>query len=252
MVILKSPSEIEKIRRSNVMVAEILETLRQKVEPGTDTLTLDKISEQLALAKTASPAFKGYRGYPYSLCASVNQQVVHGFPSKRPLEEGDILSMDFGIFYDGYYGDAAITVPVGKVSEVAQRLMKTTEQALFLGIEQAVPGKRLSDISHAIQSRVESAGFSVVRKFVGHGIGKSLHEDPQIPNYGKPGMGIRLKPGMVLAIEPMVNAGGHDVKTLEDGWTTVTEDGSLSAHFEHTIAITENGPVILSAINGKV
>jgi len=251
MVILKSPSEIEKIRQSNVIVAEILEILRKKIEPGTNTLTLDKISEKVALARTARPAFKGYRGYPYSLCTSVNQQVVHGFPSKRPLKEGDILSMDFGVFYNGYYGDAAITVPVGKVSEVAQGLLKITKQALFLGIEQAVPGKRLSDISHAIQSHVEAAGFSVVRKFVGHGIGKALHEDPQVPNYGKPGMGIRLKPGMVLAIEPMVNAGSYEVKTLEDGWTTVTEDGSLSAHFEHTVAITEDGPVILSTTNGK-
>jgi len=251
MVILKSPSEIEKIRQSNVIVAEILEILRKKIEPGTNTLTLDKISEKVALARTARPAFKGYRGYPYSLCTSVNQQVVHGFPSRRPLKEGDILSMDFGVFYNGYYGDAAITVPVGKVSEVAQGLLKITKQALFLGIEQAVPGKRLSDISHAIQSHVEAAGFSVVRKFVGHGIGKALHEDPQVPNYGKPGMGIRLKPGMVLAIEPMVNAGSYEVKTLEDGWTTVTEDGSLSAHFEHTVAITEDGPVILSTTNGK-
>ena len=252
MVILKSPSEIEKIRQSNVIVAEILEILRKKIEPGTDTLTLDKISEKLALARTARPAFKGYRGYPHSLCTSVNQQVVHGFPSRRPLKEGDILSMDFGIFYNGYYGDAAVTVPVGKVSEVAQGLVETTKQALFLGIEQAVPGKRLSDISHAIQSHVEAAGFSVVRKFVGHGIGKALHEEPQVPNYGKPGMGIRLKPGMVLAIEPMVNAGSYEVKTLEDGWTTVTKDGSLSAHFEHTVAITEDGPVILSTTNGKV
>ncbi len=252
MVILKSPGEIEKIRQSNVIVAEILEVLRQKIEPGTNTLTLDKISEKLALARTARPAFKGYRGYPYSLCTSVNQQVVHGFPSRHPLKEGDILSIDFGIFYNGYYGDAAITVPVGKVSGIAQRLMKTTKQALFLGIEQAVPGKRLSDISHAIQSHAESAGFSVVRKFVGHGIGKALHEDPQIPNYGKPGMGIRLKPGMVLAIEPMVNAGSYEVKTLEDGWTAVTKDGSLSAHFEHTVAITEDGPVILSTTDGKV
>ena len=252
MVILKSPGEIEKIRQSNVIVAEILEVLRQKIEPGTNTLTLDKISEKLALARTARPAFKGYRGYPYSLCTSVNQQVVHGFPSRHPLKEGDILSMDFGIFYNGYHGDAAITVPVGKVSEIAQRLMKTTKQALFLGIEQAVPGKRLSDISHAIQSHAEAAGFSVVRKFVGHGIGKALHEDPQIPNYGKPGMGIRLKPGMVLAIEPMVNAGSYEVKTLEDGWTAVTKDGSLSAHFEHTVAITEDGPVILSTTDGKV
>ena len=251
MVILKSPSEIEKIRQSNVIVAEILEILRKKIEPGTNTLTLDKISEKVALARTARPAFKGYRGYPYSLCTSVNQQVVHGFPSRRPLKEGDILSMDFGVFYNGYYGDAAITVPVGKVSEVAQGLLKITKQALFLGIEQAVPGKRLSDISHAIQSHVEAAGFSVVRKFVGHGIGKALHEDPQVPNYGKPGMGIRLKPGMVLAIEPMVNAGSYEVKTLEDGWTTVTEDGSLSAHFEHTVAITEDGPVILSTTSGK-
>ncbi|MBW1676904.1 MAG: type I methionyl aminopeptidase [Deltaproteobacteria bacterium] len=251
MVILKSPSEIEKIRQSNVMVAEILEILRQKVEPGIDTLTLDKISEKLALARNAKPAFQGYRGYPYSLCTSVNQQVVHGFPSRCPLKEGDILSMDFGIFYNDYYGDAAITVPVGKVSDVALRLMKTTKEALFLGIEQAVPGKRLSDISHAIQSHAEAAGFSVVRKFVGHGIGKALHEDPQIPNYGKPGMGIRLKPGMVLAIEPMVNAGSYEVKTLEDGWTAVTEDGSLSAHFEHTVAITADGPVILSATNRK-
>lgn len=251
MVILKSPSEIEKIRQSNVMVAEILEILRQKVEPGIDTLTLDKISEKLALARNAKPGFKGYRGYPYSLCTSVNQQVVHGFPSRRPLKEGDILSMDFGIFYNDYYGDAAITVPVGKVSDVALRLMKTTKEALFLGIEQAIPGKRLSDISHAIQSHAEAAGFSVVRKFVGHGIGKALHEDPQIPNYGKPGLGIRLKPGMVLAIEPMVNAGSYEVKTLEDGWTAVTEDGSLSAHFEHTVAITADGPVILSAATGK-
>ncbi len=249
MVILKSPSEIEKIRQSNVIVAEILEILRQKVDPGTDTLKLNEISEELALDRNARPAFKGYRGYPYSLCASVNQQVVHGFPCKRPLEEGDILSMDFGIFYQGYYGDAAVTVPVGNISSVAQRLIETTKEALFLGIEQAAPGKRLSDISHAIQSRAEAAGFSVVRKFVGHGIGKALHEDPQVPNYGTPGMGIRLKPGMVIAIEPMVNVGGYEVKTLEDGWTTVTKDGSLSAHFEHTVAITEEGPVILSATN---
>jgi len=251
MVILKSPNEIEKIRQSNVIVAEILEILRQKVESGTNTMELDQISEELALDRDAKPAFKGYRGYPYSLCASVNQQVVHGFPSKRPLKEGDILSMDFGISYQGYYGDAAITVPVGKVSPVAQQLMATTKEALFSGIEQAAPGKRLSDISHAIQSRAEAVGFSVVRQFVGHGIGKALHEDPQVPNYGKPGMGIRLKPGMVIAIEPMVNAGGYEVKTLDDGWTTVTKDGSLSAHFEHTVAITEEGPVVLSATNGS-
>lgn len=250
MVILKSPKEIEKIRFSNQIVAEILEKLKEKVAPGVDTLALNKMSEELARKRKARPAFKGYRGYPYALCASVNDQVVHGFPSKRPLKEGDILSMDFGIFCDGYYGDAAVTVSVGKTSELAQRLMEITGKALFLGIEQAVPGKRLSDISHAIQRHVETAGFSVVRKFVGHGIGKELHEDPQIPNYGKPGMGIRLKPGMVLAIEPMVNTGGYEIETLEDGWTTVTKDGGLSAHFEHTVAITEDGPVILSITDG--
>ena len=231
MVILKSPREIEKIRFSNQLVAEILEKLKEKVAPGVDTLALDKMSEELARKRKARPAFKGYRGYPYALCASVNDQVVHGFPSKRPLKEGDILSMDFGICRDGYYGDAAVTVSVGKTSELAQRLMEITGNALFLGIEQAVPGKRLSDISHAIQSYVEGAGFSVVRKFVGHGIGKELHEDPQIPNYGKPGMGIRLKPGMVLAIEPMVNTGGYEIETLEDGWTTVTKDGGVVSPF---------------------
>lgn len=251
MVILKAPREIEKIRFSNQIVAEILEKLKEKIAPGVDTLALDKMSEELARKRKARPAFKGYRGYPYALCASVNHQVVHGVPSKRPLKEGDILSMDFGICRDGYYGDAAVTVSVGKTSELAQRLMEITGKALFLGIEQAVPGKRLSDISHAIQSHVEAAGFSVVRKFVGHGIGKELHEDPQIPNYGKPGMGIRLKPGMVLAIEPMVNTGGYETETLEDGWTTVTKDGGLSAHFEHTVAIMEDGPVILSVTDGK-
>ncbi len=251
MVILKSPKEIEKIRFSNQVVAEILEKLKEEVAPGIDTLALNKMSEELARKRKAVPAFKGYRGYPYALCASVNHQVVHGFPCRRPLKEGDILSMDFGICHDGYYGDSAITVAVGKTSELGERLMEITRRALFSGIEQAVPGKRLSDISHAIQSRVEAAGFSVVRKFVGHGIGKELHEDPQIPNYGKPGMGIRLKPGMVFAIEPMVNTGGYEVETLEDGWTTVTKDGGLSAHFEHTIAITEDGPVILSITDGK-
>lgn len=251
MIVLKSPSEIEKIRQSNAIVAEVLEVLRNKTKPGMDTLTLDRISEELALKRGAKPAFKGYRGFPYSLCASVNQQVVHGFPSKHPLKEGDILSMDFGILYQGYYGDSAITVPVGQVSETAKRLITTTREALFLGIEQAVPDKRLSDISHAVQSHAEGAGFSVVRKFVGHGIGRELHEDPQVPNYGKPGVGIRLKEGMVLAIEPMINEGGYDVETLEDGWTTVTKDGRLSAHFEHTVAITEQGPVILSAKNGS-
>jgi len=251
MVILKSAREIEKIRYSNQLVAEILEILSERVVPGIDTLTLDRMSEDLAGKRDAKPAFKGYRGFPYSLCASVNEQVIHGFPSRRPLNEGDILSLDFGIYYDDYYGDAAVTVPVGKISESARRLLEVTKQALFLGIDQAVPEHRLSDISHAIQSHVEAAGFSVVRKFVGHGIGKDLHEDPQIPNYGKPGVGLRLRSGMVFAIEPMVNMGGYDVETLEDGWTTVTKDGGLSAHFEHSVAITEDGPMILSMSDGS-
>ena len=246
MVILKSPREIDKIRSSNQMVAEILEILKEKVAPGIDTLTLDRMSEELATKRKATPAFKGYRGYPFSLCASVNEQVVHGFPCKRPLKEGDILSMDFGICYDGYYGDAAITVPVGKISKSAQHLMEITREALFLGIEQTEAGNRLSDISHAIQKHVEGAGLSVVRKFVGHGIGKNLHEDPQIPNYGEPGRGIRLKPGMVFAIEPMVNVGDWRTRVGDDHWVVFTGDGSLSAHFEHTIAITEAEPEVLT------
>jgi methionyl aminopeptidase len=251
MVILKSPREIEKIRRSNQMVAEILDELSRRIAPGVDTLTLDRIAEDLAAKKKAKPAFKGYRGFPFSLCASVNEQVVHGFPNRTPLEEGDILSMDFGIYHDGYYGDSAITVAVGKIGEDVAQLLEVTRAALYKGIDQAVPGKRLSDISHEIQKHVEAAGYSVVRKFVGHGIGKDLHEDPQIPNYGKPGLGVRLQPGMVMAIEPMVNMGGYEVETLDDGWTAVTKDRSLSAHFEHTIAVTNEGPVVLSVMNGR-
>jgi len=251
MVVLKSSKEIEKIRCSNQLVAEILEILKDRVAPGVDTITLDRLAEDLAQERKAKPAFKGYRGFPYSLCASVNEQVVHGFPSQRPLKEGDILSIDFGLYYHGYYGDSAITIPVGKISNSARRLLAVTRESLYLGIDQAVAGRRLSNISHAIQHHVEAAGFSVVRKFVGHGIGSQLHEDPQIPNYGEPGVGIRLKPGMVFAIEPMVNMGGYDVVTLEDGWTTVTKDGTLSAHFEHSIAITKDGPVILSFLGDK-
>jgi len=192
------------------------------------------------------PAFKGYRGYPRSLCVSVNEEVVHGIPGKRRLKEGDIVSLDLGVLMDGYYGDAAITVPVGKVSELAKKLIKVTEEALYRGIEMARPGNRLSDISHAIQTHVEKAGFSVVREFVGHGIGKQLHEEPQVPNFGPPNRGPRLEPGMVLAIEPMVNTGTWEVRILPNGWTVVTADGGLSAHFEHTVAITDNGPEILS------
>lgn len=251
MVVLKSPKEIEKIRESNQIVAKILSVLQSEVKPGIDTLYLDNLAEELAREHNATPAFKGYRGFPYSLCASVNEAVVHGFPSKRPLKEGDILSMDFGVVFGGYFGDSALTVGVGEVSESASRLMDVTEQALYKGIDKAVANGRLSDISHAVQKHVEDAGFSIVRIFVGHGIGSNLHEDPQIPNFGKPGMGIHLKPGMTLAVEPMVNEKGYDVEILEDGWTAVTKDSGLSAHFEHTIAITNNGPAILSARDGS-
>ena len=252
MVVLKSPKEIEKIRESNQIVAKILSVLQSEVKPGIDTLYLDNLAEELARENNATPAFKGYRGFPYSLCASVNEAVVHGFPSKRKLKEGDILSMDFGVLFGGYFGDSALTVGVGKVSESASRLINVTEQALYKGIDQAVANGRLSDISHAVQKHVENAGFSVVRIFVGHGIGSNLHEDPQIPNFGKPGMGIHLKPGMTLAVEPMVNQKSYDVEILEDGWTAVTKDCGLSAHFEHTIAITNNGPAILSARDGSL
>jgi methionyl aminopeptidase len=246
MVVLKSAQEIEKLRQSNRIVGAILRVLKSEVRPGIHSLYLNQIAEKLAAQHNATPAFKGYRGYPYSLCVSVNQEVVHGFPSKKPLLEGDIISLDFGVLHDGFYGDAAITVAVDKISERAERLMRITREALYQGLEKAVPGGRLSDISHAIQTHVERAGFSVVRKFVGHGIGRRLHEDPQIPNFGKKGTGLRLRPGMTLAIEPMVNEKGYDVEILEDGWTAVTRDGGLSAHFEHTIAVTEEGPDILS------
>lgn len=248
MVTLKRPEEIEKIRVSNIIVAEILTELKGIVKPGVTTKELDLYSEELARKRKAKPAFKGYHGYPFSLCASVNCVVVHGMPSEQVLVAGDILSMDFGIYYDGYYGDAAITVPIGQVSEEATRLMQCTEEALYHAIKEAVPGKRLGDISAACQEKVEGAGYSVVRDYVGHGIGRHLHEEPQVPNYGTRGRGIELKAGMVLAIEPMVNQGTYRVKLMQDGWTVVTEDGSLSAHFEHTVAITEKGPDILSRL----
>ena len=248
MIILKSRQEIEKMRKSNAIVAAILEDLAKKIRPGVRTLELDRFSEEMALKRGARPAFKGYRGYPYSLCASVNSEVVHGMPSERELKEGDIISLDFGILNDGYYGDAAVTVPVGAISPEARRLLTVTEEALYRGIAAIRAGNRIGDISAAIQGHVEAAGFSVVRDLVGHGIGKNLHEDPQVPNYGTSGRGVELKPGMVFAIEPMVNEGTYRVDILRDGWTVVTADGKLSAHFEHSVAITENGPVILSRI----
>jgi methionyl aminopeptidase len=249
MVILRSPEEIEKIRASNRIVAEILVELRDRVKPGVTTKELDRLSEALTRRKGARPAFKGYRGYPYSLCTSVNQEVVHGMPSDRVLKEGDIVSLDFGVDYQGYFGDAAITVAVGRPTPEASRLMAVTEAGLYEGIRAARAGNRLGDISAAVQTCVEAEGCSVVRDYVGHGIGRDLHEDPQIPNYGVKGRGLLLKEGMVFAIEPMVNLGTYRVRTLDNGWTVVTADGKLSAHFEHSIAITSKGPDILSVIH---
>jgi methionyl aminopeptidase len=249
MVILKQPDEIDKAQASSRIVAEVLSVLRERIKPGVTTRELDKISEGVTEKRGAKPAFKGYRGYPYSLCASVNEEVVHGMPSGRVLKEGDIIGLDFGVYYQGFYGDAAITLPVGRVSEEATRLMRVTEQSLYAAIDQTCTGNRLGDISAAVQETAESAGYSVVRDFVGHGIGRNMHEDPQIPNFGKKGRGIELQTGMILAIEPMVNAGRYRVRILPDGWTVITEDGSLSAHFEHSVAITDNGPEILSRLN---
>ena len=246
MIILKSPQEIERMRVSCRMVAEILQILSEVVEPGITTAALNEIAEREALDRGGIPAFKGYSGYQYSLCCSVNEQVVHGMPGKRILKSGDLISLDFGVVVDGFFGDAAVTLPVGDISATARRLLQATEESLYAAINAAQPGGHLSDISHAVQSYVEPKGFSVVRDFVGHGIGRSLHESPQIPNYGQPGKGVKLKPGMVLAIEPMINEKGHQVKVLADGWTAVTSDGGLSAHFEHTVAITVDGPEILT------
>ena len=252
MITLKSAREIEVMRRANVIVAEILAELRDKVAAGVTTLELDSLAEELTYKKKATPAFKGYqmagRVYPRSLCVSVNDEIVHGIPSGRVLKDGDIVGLDFGVIYEGFYGDSAVTVGVGAITEDARRLMQVTEQALYRGIEHLRDGKRLGDLSSAIQQTIEGAGYSVVRSFVGHGIGKRLHEDPPVPNYGEVERGIRLKEGMVLAIEPMVNAGSSEVKMKEDGWTAVTGDGSLSAHFEHSVAITQNGPYILSRL----
>jgi methionyl aminopeptidase len=248
MIILKSRNEIEKMRVACRVVAEVLQEVKQVVRPGTTTLELDAFAERGIRLRGAIPAFKGYRGFPNSLCVSVNEQVVHGIPSKRRLKEGDIIGLDLGAIWDGYYGDAAVTVPVGRISPTSERLLIITKEALYAGINEVKPGKRLSDISHAIQNHVEIQGYSVVRTFVGHGIGTALHEEPQVPNFGPYGRGPRLKAGMVLAIEPMVNTGDADVEILDDGWTVVTADGQLSAHFEHTVAITENGSEILTVL----
>ena len=247
MIVCKSAGEIEKMRLANGLVADVLAQLATMVAPGVTTRDLDTAAERLVREGGAEPAFKGYRGYPATLCASVNEQVVHGIPSDRPLVEADILSLDMGVKLNGFYGDSAVTVPVGRIAEDAARLLKVTEEALERGISQVRVGGRISDIGHAVQEHVERHGFSVVREFVGHGIGVALHEEPQIANYGEPGRGPRMVEGMVFAIEPMVNMGKAAVKVLADGWTAVTRDGSLSAHFEHTVAVTRNGPLILTA-----
>lgn len=229
-------------------MAEVLEGIRKHISSGVKTRELDEFAESFILSKGAKPAFKGYRGYPSSICASVNEQVVHGIPSSVKLKKGDIISIDIGVYYNGFYGDAALTLPVGDISSKAKKLLAVTEESLQVGIESAVTGNRLSDISFAIQNNVEPEGFSVVRNFVGHGIGRKLHEEPQIPNFGKPGQGPKLMPGMTLAIEPMVNEGGWEISILNDGWTAVTKDQSLSAHFEHTVAITKNGHDVLTKL----
>ena len=248
MIICKSPKEIEILKKGNQVVALILRELKKHCQPGVTTLELDQIADRLIRKNNCIPAFKGYRNYPASLCISINEEIVHGIPGERKLKNGDIVSLDIGVKLDGFYGDAAITVPVGEIDSESQKLLQVTEEALYKGIERANAGNRLSDISHAIQIWVEKHHFSVVRDFVGHGIGKNLHEEPQIPNFGKPGFGPRLREGMVLALEPMVNVGTYEIKILSDGWTAVTADGSRSAHFEHSIAITNNGPVILSQL----
>jgi methionyl aminopeptidase len=249
MIVCRSRGELEKLRRVNQLVAHVLAELRALVVPGATTREIDVAAEALVRQAGAEPAFKGYHGYPATVCASVNEQVVHGIPSDRRLVDGDILSLDMGARLDGFFGDCAVTVPVGPVSPEASRLLRVTEEALLLGIEAVKPRARVSDIGAAVQQHVEAQGFSVVREFVGHGIGTSLHEEPQIANYGPAGRGPRLAEGMVLAIEPMVNAGKPVVKVLSDGWTAVTRDGSLSAHFEHTVAVTREGVDILTLLD---
>ncbi len=247
-IVIKSHDEIQIMYEANQIVAEVLATLQKVVEPGISTWELDKIAEEICVKRGAVPAFKGYRGFPGSLCVSVNEEVVHGIPSrKKKLKKGDIISVDFGTRVKGFHGDSAVTIPVGRVDNVTHKLLKVTDESLHLGIEQVQPGNRISDIGAAVQKHVEANGFSVVRQFVGHGIGSSLHEAPEVPNYVQGGSSPRLIAGMVIAIEPMVNVGTHKVKVLKDGWTVVTADKKYSAHFEHTVAVTEDGPVILSS-----
>jgi methionyl aminopeptidase len=246
-ILIKSAAEIEKMRVSGIALRQVHEAVKSAVRVGATTMDLERAAVAKVDQLGAKPAFLGYHGYPAVLCTSVNNEVIHGIPSdKRVLREGDVVSVDCGVIVDGFYSDCAVTHPVGKLTPAVERLLHVTEASLYAAIDQAVPGGRLFDISSAVQTMCEAAGFGVVREFVGHGIGKSMHEDPQLPNYGNAGKGPRLKAGMVLAIEPMINAGSPEVKILEDGWTAITIDGSVSAHFEHTVAITKNGPVILT------
>jgi len=248
VIVCRSAAELEQMREAGRLVGEVLTELSAVVAPGVSTADLDALAEKRIRQAGATPAFKGYHGYPATICASVNDEVIHGIPSsKRVLSDGDVISIDVGAALNGYYGDSAVTLPVGKISEAAATLLRVTEESLFKAIDAARPGNRVSDVGHAVQAHVEAFGFSVVREFVGHGIGQKMHEEPQVPNYGQPGHGPRLAEGMVLAIEPMVNAGAPAVKVLADGWTAVTRDGSLSAHFEHTVAVTAGEPWILTA-----
>lgn len=248
MIIIKTDMEIEYMRRAGKLVGETLARLEEIVKPGITTAEIDRIAEEFILKNNAKPSFKGYQGFPASICASVNEEVVHGFPSNRVLQEGDIISVDCGAILNGYQGDAARTIAVGKVSDDAQKLIDVTKESFFKGVEHAKVGNRLTDISSAVQVYVESFGYSVVRDFVGHGIGRDMHEDPEVPNFGRPGRGPKLSHGMVLAIEPMVNIGKYYVRVQPNGWTVVTEDGSLSAHYENTVAILNNGPEILTLV----
>jgi len=246
MIEIKTPSQLQVMREAGRIVKELLAVLREAVQPGVTTLELDELARATLSRLGARSAFKGYRGYPAHICTSVNDEVVHGIPSRRRLQAGDIVGVDVGSIVDGYYSDAAITVPVGEIPAETRKLLEVTEESLWKGIGKARAGNRLSDISNAVQTEVEANGYSVVREFVGHGIGTQLHEPPQIPNYGKPGYGPVLKPGMVLAIEPMVNRGRAEVRVQPDGWTAVTQDGSISAHFEHTVAVTEGEAEVLT------
>ncbi len=249
MIILKSPREIDIMLRANQLVAETHAYLKEQISPGITTLEIDKLGEEFIKSRGARPSFKGYRGYPASVCVSLNEEVVHGIPSKeRFIKDGDLVSLDIGVLFEGFHGDAARSFGVGEVDPEVEKLVRVTEEAFFKGYRKAIVGNRLTDISNHIQVYAERNGYSVVRDYVGHGIGRKMHEAPQIPNFGPPGRGPVLKIGMTLAIEPMVNAGGYEVKSLEDGWTVVTRDGSLSAHYENTIAILDEGPVILSKV----